>query len=62
MPGPRAGPRLGANAQSMPAQVRKALQRLVGIWEERRVFGASGSKPFREAMQVPELPRRGSGA
>ncbi|KAK9826893.1 hypothetical protein WJX81_006004 [Elliptochloris bilobata] len=36
----------------------KAVERLVAIWEERRVFGASGAKPFKEIVASAPSPRK----
>ena len=39
-------------------QTCKAVERLVAIWEERRVFGASGAKPFKEIVASAPSPRK----
>ncbi|CAL8471276.1 g10818 [Coccomyxa elongata] len=44
------------------AKVQKAVERLVAIWEERKVFGLSGTKHLKVAMAGAETPRKASGA
>lgn len=43
-------------------QTCKAVERLVAIWEERRVFGASGAKPFKEIVATAPSPRKSHAA
>ncbi|KAK9806185.1 hypothetical protein WJX72_004649 [[Myrmecia] bisecta] len=43
-------------------KVRKAVDRLVNIWEERRVFGASGAKSLKELLQEANTPVKASPA
>ncbi len=45
-------------ARCPAAQTCKAVERLVAIWEERRVFGASGAKPFKEIIATAPSPRK----
>lgn len=42
-------------------RVRRAVVRLVAVWEERRVFGASAVKSFREALRAPAGPTPANG-
>ena len=38
-------------------QVQQKVDRLVAIWEERKVFGQSGTKPFKELVTAAEAPK-----
>ncbi|DBB11868.1 hypothetical protein WJX82_003153 [Trebouxia sp. C0006] len=43
-------------------KVKRAVNRLVDIWDDRKVFGNSGTRPFREVASEAETPKRaGSG-
>jgi len=42
-------------------QVQKKVERLVAIWDERKVFGESGTKPFKELVAATESPGKASG-
>ena len=37
------------------------MERLVAIWEERKVFGMSGTKPFTELVEAAGTPKKASG-
>lgn len=43
-------------------QVQQKVERLVAIWEERKVFGQSGTKPFTELVDAAGTPKKASGA
>ena len=43
-------------------QVEQKVERLVAIWEERKVFGQSGAKPFTELVEAAGPPKKASGA
>lgn len=43
------------------AQVQKAVERLIAIWDDRKVFGLSGAKPFKELIAAAETPRKALG-
>ena len=38
-------------------QVQQKVDRLVAIWDERKVFGQSGTKPFKELVTAAEAPK-----
>ena len=38
-------------------QVQQKVDRLVAIWEERKVFGQSGTQPFKELVTAAEAPK-----
>lgn len=40
-------------------QVQKAVNRLIAIWDDRKVFGLSGTKTFNELIAAAETPRKG---
>ena len=42
-------------------QVQQKVERLVAIWEERKVFGMSGTKPFTELVEAAGTPKKASG-
>ncbi|CAK0785770.1 hypothetical protein CVIRNUC_008981 [Coccomyxa viridis] len=45
------------------SKVQQKVDRLVAIWDERKVFGQSGTKPFKElvtAAEAPKLPGTGA--
>lgn len=44
------------------SQVQKAVERLVKIWDDRRVFGLSGVKPLKELIAAAETPCKAAGA
>ena len=37
--------------------MQKKVDRLVAIWDERKVFGQSGTKPFKELVTAAEAPK-----
>lgn len=41
------------------AQVHKGVRRVIAIWDERKVFGALGIKPFLEAADNAEATGSG---
>lgn len=42
-------------------QVQQKVERLVAIWEERKVFGMSGTKPFTELVEAAGTPKTATG-
>ena len=42
-------------------QVQQKVERLVAIWEERKVFGQSGAKPFTELVDAAGTPKKAQG-
>ena len=37
--------------------MQQKVDRLVAIWDERKVFGQSGTKPFKELVTAAEAPK-----
>ncbi|EIE19618.1 DUF618-domain-containing protein [Coccomyxa subellipsoidea C-169] len=44
------------------AKVQKSVERLIAIWDDRKVFGLSGVKPLKEMVAAAETPRKAAGA
>ena len=41
--------------------MQKAVERLIKIWDDRRVFGLSGVKPLKELIAAAETPSKAAG-
>ena len=45
-----------ADYMLMPLQMQSSMVRMIQVWDERRVFGGSGVKPFMDAINGTAKP------